>query len=168
MLGCVRGQVNEHKRTQTSHRDSTEAAIILSFGSPSSPTGGLKIVVFPDVWCLLQGIQILHSSVSYPALSSTCSPVVPHAFLRLIIPGIIRWSLSVRRFRKLARSSQSVVTYWVPPSKSKFSTSITLLPPRSFGAYNNQRSSGERLKPTYTFCLMVATIRVVWSAELKK
>jgi hypothetical protein len=30
-----------------SHRDSTEAAIILSFGSPSSPTEGLKIAVFP-------------------------------------------------------------------------------------------------------------------------
>jgi hypothetical protein len=35
------------QRTQTSHRDSNEAAIILSFGSPSSPTEGLKISNFP-------------------------------------------------------------------------------------------------------------------------
>src|SRR5262249_34131733 len=34
-------------RTPSSQRALTEAAIILSFGSPSSPTEGLKISIFP-------------------------------------------------------------------------------------------------------------------------
>src|SRR5260370_6217040 len=47
MCAHVRLRKRVSQRTQTSYRALTEAEIILSFGSPSSPTEGLKIAVFP-------------------------------------------------------------------------------------------------------------------------
>jgi hypothetical protein len=43
----IRLREGASQRTPSSHRVLTEAAITLSFGSPSSPTEGLKITVFP-------------------------------------------------------------------------------------------------------------------------